>query len=405
MDVTTKPADWETKRLETLAGYDVLDTPPEETFDRIARVAAEIADCPIALVSLVDKNRQWFKANVGLSVDETPRNVSFCARAVESGEGLVVENALEDPRFAENPLVLTAPHIRFYAGVLVRGKNSMPLGTLCVIDRSARKLTPDQMSALTALAREVESQLELRKALADVTRASVARQELTALVVHDLRNPLTAILLLGQYLMSRPELDLEVASAVDEMLGSGETLMRMTRDLLDVSRSDAGTLEPILMEVASRSLIESLAASARRQAQFTSHEIITRSSVANHEVVTDVDLVRRTVENFVENALKYAPENTAVTLEATVDEHGELVIRVRDEGPSIPPEHRDEIFDAGFRLGSAKERGSLGLGLRFCRLAAAALGGRAWLESGDAAGNVFALALPRRRAAPAATRA
>lgn len=154
----------EAARLAALRGAELLDTPPEREFDDTARLAAQICGTPIALVSLVDEHRQWFKARVGLGAAETPRDVSFCAHALlRPDEPLVVPDAAADARFADNQLVLAEPHIRFYAGVpLVTGEGHA-LGTLCVIDRRPRELSPDQLDALRALARHVQTLLELRR--------------------------------------------------------------------------------------------------------------------------------------------------------------------------------------------------------------------------------------------------
>ena len=127
-------------RLQALHALLILDTPPEERFDRIVRFAADEFDVPIALISLIDSERQWFKARVGLDACETGRDISFCGHAVHAGELLMVENALRDPRFFDNPLVAGAPHIRFYAGAPLQLPTGEIVGTLCMIDRQPRQL-------------------------------------------------------------------------------------------------------------------------------------------------------------------------------------------------------------------------------------------------------------------------
>jgi len=139
------PAD-ERGRLEALADYRVLDTPPEPAFDNITGLASSIFRTPIALVSLVDEHRQWFKSRVGLDVAETPREISFCDHAIRADATLVVEDATRDPRFVDNPLVVGEPHVRFYCGVVLRTPEGHGLGTLCLIDRVARTISRPERS-------------------------------------------------------------------------------------------------------------------------------------------------------------------------------------------------------------------------------------------------------------------
>jgi phosphoserine phosphatase RsbU/P len=170
--------DNEQARLSALRAYEILDTLPEPAFDDISRVAAQICAVPIALISLVDEKRQWFKSHVGIDVSETPREHAFCAHAIRHPDALfVIENATLDPRFADNPLVTGPPGIRFYAGAPLVTSEGHALGTLCVIDRRPSSLTPAQQESLMALARQVVAQMELRRALA---RLEQNAQQLTA---------------------------------------------------------------------------------------------------------------------------------------------------------------------------------------------------------------------------------
>src|ERR1035438_2354725 len=153
----------EKKRLKVLWQYEVLDTVPEEVFDELTELAARICEAPIALISLVDENRQWFKSKVGVTVSETSRDVSFCAYAIAQSDLFIVPDATQDKRFASNPLVTSEPKIRFYAGAPLITPDGHALGTLCVIDKVPRELRPEQQQALRILARHVVSQLELRR--------------------------------------------------------------------------------------------------------------------------------------------------------------------------------------------------------------------------------------------------
>jgi class 3 adenylate cyclase len=171
------PAD-EAERIEELRQYHILDTTPEACYDDLILLASKICDTPVALMSLVDAQRQYFKSRIGLDATETPRDVAFCAHAILHTELMVVPDALQDQRFAENPLVTSDPHIRFYAGAPLITPKGHAMGTLCVIDRVPRTLSESQQEALQALGRQVVALLQLRMAKEQAERASEAKSEL-----------------------------------------------------------------------------------------------------------------------------------------------------------------------------------------------------------------------------------
>lgn len=180
MQPADPPTD-ELARLAELQSYDVLDTTPEQAFDDLTRLASEVCGTTISLVSLVDEHRQWFKSRHGIDATETPRELAFCAHAILRPEDiLIVENTHEDERFHDNPLVTEAPNISFYAGVPLVSPAGHPLGTLCVIDSDPHKLDELQVTTLRVLARQVVTQLELRKRLRQLDQARAAAEEATS---------------------------------------------------------------------------------------------------------------------------------------------------------------------------------------------------------------------------------
>ena len=166
----------EKTRLNVLWQYEVLDTVPEEVFDDLTELAARICEAPIALISLVDEDRQWFKSRVGVTITETSRDISFCGHAIKQEGLFIIPDATKDARFSHNPLVTSDPKIRFYAGAPLITPDGHALGTLCVIDKVPRELRPEQQQALRVLARHVMTQLELRRHAHELAAAHKARE-------------------------------------------------------------------------------------------------------------------------------------------------------------------------------------------------------------------------------------
>jgi len=177
------PPSIEAARIAALNRYAILDTEPEQSFDDLVILAAYVCKTPMAMLSLVDEHRQWFKSKVGVQVRETPREVSICSHAIQQEDLFVVPDTSEDPRFRENVLVVGEPRIRFYAGAPLINEDGFALGTLCVVDREPRELDEDQRSALMSLSRLALAQMELRQnlrllkdALNDRTKEEHARE-------------------------------------------------------------------------------------------------------------------------------------------------------------------------------------------------------------------------------------
>lgn len=170
---------WEERRLEALSSYDILDTDPEKDFDDVASIAARICGAPIAVVNLIGERRQFFKAEGGLGVRSTPFDSSFCAKAILENDFLMIPDATKDHRFDCNPLVTGEPHIRFYAGAVLKTPDDLPIGTVCVLGYEARVLDDLQQDTLRLLARQVMNQLELRKALKLKSQEAEAQRRLS----------------------------------------------------------------------------------------------------------------------------------------------------------------------------------------------------------------------------------
>jgi anti-sigma regulatory factor (Ser/Thr protein kinase) len=285
----------ETARLAALRRYRILDTEPERCFDDLALLASHICGTPIALISLVDEDRQWFKSRVGTSLTETSRVVSFCAHAIQQPDILIVPDALDDDRFRNNPLVTDQPHVRFYAGAPLITSDGHALGALCVIDQDSRILTETQLEALAALRRQVESQLELRRNVIELKEALAARDRSEA----------------EQTAMLR---DLRVAHAQVQRLSGLMPLCSTCQFTMTIPANPASI--PALADAVNQVLEE------------------------KNWPQDDVMAVELALNEAVANAIRHGCQgdhDQQLQCSVTCDESGEVVIVVRDPGDGFNP--------------------------------------------------------------------
>jgi len=225
----------EDARLEALHGYNVLDSLPEEDYDNITHLASAICGTPIALVSLIDDKRQWFKSHKGLEATETPREFAFCAHAIiQPDKVFSIEDSRLDERFADNPLVTGSPNVIFYTGVPLVNPEGHALGTLCVIDNEPRRLTVEQVQSLRILSNQVVQLLELRKSKAVLQRKNDLLSRFAEDVSGDLRSPLKMVGTLSAMLLSvyKDKLDAEGVQVLEHLNQASQELRQMVDDLL-----------------------------------------------------------------------------------------------------------------------------------------------------------------------------
>jgi len=396
--------DNERQRLDRLKQYRVLDTPPEEAFDRITRIIAETIEVPIALVSLVDSERQWFKSKVGLDADETSREVAFCAHAILGNGLFVIEDASKDPRFADNPLVASDPSIRFYAGAPLATPDGLNLGTLCAIDRKPRKLTKRQTQLLTDLSTIVVDELELRVALrgamqeiGEEAQKRALMDEFISLVTHELRTPLTSIrgglgLLHGGVIEGIPERAQEIIALANRNVDS---LLTLVNDLLDFQKFESGRFDLEIDVVDCGELVrttcENMEGLAREQQVGIETEIATSATI-----VGDPARLGQVLVNLICNAIKFSAEGEMVTvgLDRQADR---LQIRVTDRGPGIPEDFRDQVFERFAQAtGQTKIKGT-GLGLAISKAIVEAHRGSIRFDTMIGRGTTFYIELPLKQ--------
>lgn len=377
------------ERLDVLRSYSVLDTPVEAAFDDIARIASRICDVPIALVSLVESSRQWFKAEVGLGTRETPIDSSMCAYAILQSEMLEVPDARLDPRFANNPLVTGDVGLRFYAGAVLRTSDGHPLGTACVIDKRPRWLTDHQREALDALARQTMALLELRKALIHADAMQKHLRQLMTAAGHDLRQPLQSIMMsleIGKLKSTDPVVIAQMTTGLAATSKLGHEL----DDLAIASKDIASTVDPIKGVISIKELFASLDDAWRPAAERKGLRL--RMRPCPRYVVSNLSLLRSILSNLIGNAIKYTAEGHVVVGCRRLKD--ELQITILDTGIGIEPERHADMFGA-FRKADLKSEG-LGLGLTIVRSAVDKLGHKLYLESKVGHGTLVNITLPLR---------
>jgi signal transduction histidine kinase len=386
----------EAARLAAVESYDILDTAREQAYDDFTTLAAQICGTPIALITLVDRDRQWFKSELGLGLTQTPREQAFCAHAIVENKTLIVGDAAADSRFHDNPLVVGSPNIRFYAGApLVTGEGH-GLGTLCVIDRVPRQLSAEQTRALEALSRQLMTHLELRRAMIELRQADEAKKKFVANVSHELRTPLTSIRgALSLVLDGGDAAGDEARELLSAAHRSASRLLALVNDLLDLEKVGSGDLSVERRDCDLGTVLQRAAETVKPIAGDAAVTLkIPPASVTLH---ADPDRLAQVLINLLANAIRFSPTGGAVTV--TSEPHGQhhhLVID--DQGPGVPMAFRDAIFEPFKQVqgSAAHKKGGTGLGLAIAHAIVRAHDG--WIAAGDAPGGGarFTIGLPVR---------
>ena len=390
--------DNEARRLAALAAYEVLDTPREPEFDAITELIAHICGAPIAVVNLIDEDRQWFKAEVGLGVRETPLDTSFCAHAILQPGLFVVPDTMKDERFACNPLVTGEPGLRFYAGALLESEEGYPIGTLCVLDTEPRQLTTSQLDALGTLADHVMNLLELRRAMREreqlnkrLEASLKAQKRLIDTVAHDLRTPLGTIALTAQQL-EETAVEEEARETAQRLRRAAQRMGQLADDLIAREELGVGVLS---MEPGERDLEAIVAEVVDLLAPIAAREDIALKLEPYAElprVCCDAFRTGQVLTNVVGNAVKFTPAGgeVVVRVEALAEE---VRVTVRDDGPGIAAGEVEAVFEPFWRSPDASAGGT-GLGLAIARRLIEAQGGRIGLESELGQGTLVWFTLP-----------
>jgi signal transduction histidine kinase len=392
----------EQRRLSALRHYRVLDTAPESDFDDIAALAAQLCGTPMAAISLVDENRQWLKARVGLDIAETDRDASFCARAMAGDEVLQVPDARFDPRFSGSAAVLGEPHVVFYAGAPLVSEAGEPLGALCVFDVEPRVLTPAECNGLRTLARHVMAQLELRQYARGLDEANErlrdadrVRDEFVSRVTHELRTPLTSI---NGYLEMLSEDEVSAPTGVEflaRIRRNSDRLTALVDDMLLAARAGDDELVLHRREV---DLAAMATAAVRRNVGLALSRCLDVFADAPLPVLVtgDEERLGQVLERLLLNAIKFTPRGR-ITVRAFT-RSGDAVLEVHDTGIGMSAEDRDRVL-APFRRSAAAEEHVVpgaGLGLSIVKAIVDAHRGTLRIDSEPGRGTTVIVTLPLR---------
>lgn len=385
----------ESERLSTLYDYDLLDTMAEKDYDDITQIAADICKMPISLISLIDKNRQWFKSRLGLDATETPRDVAFCAHAILTpDEMLVVPDSSKDERFADNPLAAGAPHVCFYAGVPLVTNNGSALGTLCVIDNKPNSLTDDQKETLKALARQIVAYFEIRQKNKKLDEQKIALEQINKdlssfayAVAHDIKSPLSSLAMSTGYLKEvyANVIDEDGAMMLDMMDNTSRTAIRMVDGILRYTdmvnnvntAKESFTFFSLANEVKSLLLIP--------------EGFAFRVKNAEQKIFAPRYMLMQIILNLCTNGIKYNNKpNGTITVSATENEK-HYTFSVADNGNGIKPGDQKKIFELFSTLGLPDRDNNVGtgIGLSTVKRLVEKLGGTISVTSTPGEGSTF----------------
>ena len=400
MEIAAIPAN-EAERLQALREYSILDSLPEKDFEDITRIASEICQTPISLISLIDADRQWFKSKIGIDSTESSRDQAFCAHAINSpGEILNVKDSRLDKRFFDNPFVTGDPNAVFYAGVPLVNADGFALGTICVIDQVPRELDSSQLNLLRALSNQVVKLFELRKAnrlLLEYQEEMQARnkdlEQFGYMISHDIKSPLRNIISLTSILQKSliGKADAYEMEVIDHLVNTSIRLKSLINGIvayymdvnIDVQNKQSIQLDALFAELAA--LLD-----PRRECIITHHSDVT-------VVVTNEVALKQILINLITNAIKYNDKDVVKIDVHITDKPDRYEWIVQDNGFGIEKEHFSEIFKTFKTLGRKDRFNNLGtgIGLSTVKKLVEKSGGTIRVESEPGAGCTFTFTIKK----------
>ena len=385
----------ESTRINVLKRYQLLDTATETCFDEITQLAAKLLDAPVALISLVDTDRVWFKSKFGTDLSEMDRRPGLCASAILSEGFYEIQDAAKHPETLDNPLVTGAFGLRFYAAYPLQTKKGYNLGTLCVMDKKARKLSETEKATLKSLRNLATEQIELRFSAQTVYQN---HNRLLNIFAHDLKNPLATINMASEIIHKRKADPTTVLNMSQHISKSGKHALHIVEELLESAQTNSTEIQlqwstfkigKLLHEV-----VESNRVQARKKKQKIQIAVNTDSTIE-----ADKGKVEEVFDNLINNAVKYSPEGKSIKV--SLEKHASsYVLKVQDNGPGFTETEKKKLFKRFSKL-STQPTGdeiSTGLGLFIVKNLVQAHNGNIRAESkGKNKGACFIVELPAEK--------
>lgn len=383
----------ESDRLEALHSYNILDTAQESDFDDLTKLASAICNAPIALISFIDEKRQWFKSANGATIQESPRELSFCTHAIASVDRImIVEDATNDDRFSNNPL-LKFENIVFYAGVPLVNEDGFALGTLCIVDRQQKTLTQAQIDALQILAKQVVDKLELRRKVLllektnqELQEANFFIQKFASMAAHDIKNPVSSILLTSQALKIRlQKLNDDACQRLVELnIASIKNLTTLLDEMLAYSKSPS-----TLLSNRQKVSLKQLLIKATKLINVPVNFSITYPD--DVEIYISTVALEQIFINLLSNAIRYNDKESGFAIIRFDQDDHYYLFEVEDHGMGIPAPYHEKIFNNNFTLKQTDRynKNGTGIGLSTVKELVKALKGTIYVKSMPGSGATF----------------
>lgn len=382
----------EEERIKILKKYQILDTPPDGSFDILTKFAAQLLNMPIAIVSLVDTDRIWFKSKHGIDVQEIGRDPGLCSSAIMSDDLYLIKNAEIDPRSLANPLVAGEFGLRFYAAVPLKTREGYNLGTFCVIDKEPREFDDKQKEILETLADLAMFQMELRLE----ARTAVKHQHyILNTTAHDLKNPVAIMPLLADMIIHSKNNPAAIEDMAKQIKDAGKRMTKTIEDLLETAREETDEVPLRLKALDLAQLVKGVIASNAALAKKKKQQLFFESEEAcmifgDHRRLSEV------VDNLLNNAIKYSPNFKNIEVVVKV-KNNKAFIEIKDEGPGLSKDDMKNLFRQFTTLSAQPTGGesSSGLGLSIVKNLVEAHDGKiSAISQGKDKGATFIVELP-----------